>query len=99
MSDRMLSESLTGSARNARMLRTPSGYVQQSPWLSIANRQLELMGRFMAELGLTPSARSRVAGLAPPEALNVQVIRVGFAEADGTVRDIEGRVIESLPED
>lgn len=42
------------------LLKTPSGYVQQSPWLSIANKQLEIMGRFMAELGLTPSARSRL---------------------------------------
>jgi P27 family predicted phage terminase small subunit len=43
------------------MLKTPSGYVQQSPWLSVANKQLELMGRFMAELGITPASRSRVA--------------------------------------
>jgi len=42
------------------LLRTPSGYAQQSPWLSIANKQLELMGRYMAELGLTPSARTRL---------------------------------------
>ena len=42
------------------MLKAPSGYVQQSPWLSIANKQLELMGRFMAELGLTPASRARV---------------------------------------
>lgn len=44
------------------LLKTPSGYVQQSPWLSIANKQLELMGRYMSELGLTPSARTRLAG-------------------------------------
>lgn len=43
------------------MIRTPSGYVQQSPWMSVANKQLELMGRYMAELGLTPAARSRIA--------------------------------------
>lgn len=42
------------------LIRTPSGYVQQSPWLSVANRQLEIMGRYMAELGITPAARSRV---------------------------------------
>ena len=42
------------------MLKTPSGYVQQSPWLSVANKQLELMGRYMAELGITPASRSRV---------------------------------------
>jgi len=27
------------------MLKTPSGYVQQSPRLSVSNKQLELMGR------------------------------------------------------
>jgi P27 family predicted phage terminase small subunit len=43
------------------LLKTPSGYVQQSPWLGIANKQLELMGRYMVELGLTPASRSRVA--------------------------------------
>jgi hypothetical protein len=41
-------------------VKTPSGYVQRSPWLLIANKQLELMGRYMVELGLTPAARSRV---------------------------------------
>jgi len=48
-------------AETPTLLKTPSGYVQQSPWLGIANRQLELMGRYMAELGLTPVSRSRVA--------------------------------------
>ena len=43
------------------LLKTPSGYVQQSPWLGIANRQLEIMGRYMSELGITPASRSRVA--------------------------------------
>ncbi|MCB2136637.1 MAG: phage terminase small subunit P27 family [Rhodobacteraceae bacterium] len=43
------------------LLKTPAGYVQASPWITIANRQIELMTRLMAELGLTPSARSRLA--------------------------------------
>ena len=42
------------------LLKTPSGYVQQSPWMAIANKQLELMGRYMNELGMTPASRSRV---------------------------------------
>jgi P27 family predicted phage terminase small subunit len=42
------------------LLKTPSGYVQQSPWLSVANKQLELMGRYMGELGLTPVSRTRL---------------------------------------
>ena len=48
-------------AETQALLKTPSGYVQQSPWLAVANKQLELMARYMAELGLTPSARMRIA--------------------------------------
>ena len=47
------------------LFKTPSGYVQQSPWLGIVNKQLELMGRYMVELGLTPAARSRVMAGSP----------------------------------
>lgn len=43
------------------LLKTPAGYIQQSPWLTISNKQMELMAKYMAELGLTPSARSRLA--------------------------------------
>ena len=43
------------------ILRMPSGYIQQSPWLTIANKQLELMVKYMSELGLTPASRSRLA--------------------------------------
>lgn len=42
------------------LLRTPAGYVQPSPWLAIANKNLELMHKFMSELGLSPVSRSRV---------------------------------------
>ena len=35
--------------------------MQASPWIGIANKQLKLMAKFMAELGLTPSSRSRLA--------------------------------------
>lgn len=42
------------------ILKMPSGYLQQNPWLTIATKQLELMHRYMTEIGLTPAARSRV---------------------------------------
>ena len=42
------------------LLKLPSGYIQPSPWLAIANKQLELMAKYMAELGLSPVSRSRV---------------------------------------
>ena len=48
-------------AETPLILRMPSGYIQQSPWLTISNKQLELMAKYMAELGLTPASRSRLA--------------------------------------
>jgi P27 family predicted phage terminase small subunit len=61
------------------LFKTPSGYVQQSPWLGIANKQLELMGRYMVELGLTPASRSRVSvtpapTMGPNEPITVRLI-------------------------
>lgn len=47
------------------LLRTPAGYVQPSPWLAIANKNLELMHKFMTELGLSPVSRSRVSAQPP----------------------------------
>ena len=72
------------------MLKTPSGYVQQSPWLSVSNKQLELMGRYMAELGITPASRSRVASVLSPERELPTVIRVLFEGDDVTERDRHG---------
>ena len=61
---------LPGSTLSANqhpaILKMPSGYLQQNPWLTIATRQLELMHRSMVELGLTPAARSRVQASSPP---------------------------------
>jgi P27 family predicted phage terminase small subunit len=42
------------------LLKFPSGIIRQSPWLAIANKQLELMSKFMSELGLSPVSRTRV---------------------------------------
>jgi P27 family predicted phage terminase small subunit len=61
------------------IFKTPSGYVQQSPWLGIANKQMELMGRYMTELGMTPAARSRVAVSTTPP--SPQTMRIEFVPA------------------
>jgi P27 family predicted phage terminase small subunit len=42
------------------ILKMPSGYIQQNPWLTISNKQMELMHKYMSELGLSPVSRSRV---------------------------------------
>jgi P27 family predicted phage terminase small subunit len=39
---------------------TPSQYKQISVWLQISNRAVEQMHKFLAEFGMTPSARNRV---------------------------------------
>ena len=42
------------------LLKTPAGYVQPSPWLAISNKAVEQMGKFAAQIGLSPASRSRV---------------------------------------
>jgi phage terminase small subunit len=36
------------------------GYPLQSPYISIVNRQAEIMMRLASELGFTPASRSRI---------------------------------------
>jgi len=43
------------------MVRSPSGYPMQSPYIGIANRQTEIMLRIAAEFGLTATSRARIA--------------------------------------
>ena len=50
-------------AETPTLIKLPSGYIQPSPWLGIANKQLELMHKYMGELGLSPVSRSRVTKL------------------------------------
>jgi phage terminase small subunit len=42
------------------MVKSPSGYPQQSPYVSIAIRQAEIMIRIAAEFGFTPASRNRI---------------------------------------
>ena len=43
------------------MVKSPTGYPIQSPYVSIANRQAEIMMRIASEFGFTPASRSRIA--------------------------------------
>jgi len=42
------------------MIKSPSGYPVQSPYIAIANRQAEIMIRIASEFGFTPASRSRI---------------------------------------
>jgi P27 family predicted phage terminase small subunit len=41
-------------------VKSPSGYPVQSPYVSIANCQTEIMMRITSEFGLTPASRNRI---------------------------------------
>jgi len=45
------------------IIKMPSGYLQQNPWLTIATKQLELMHRYASDLGLSPAARPRLSAV------------------------------------
>ena len=49
------------------VVKAPSGFVQQSPYLAIANKAMDQMTRLLVEFGMSPSSRSRVsASWVPP---------------------------------
>ena len=72
------------------MVRTPNGHVQQNPWLAVANKQLELMGRYMTELGLTPASRSRITVPPSPEEVVPEPLEIQFVviEPDGSRHEV-----------
>ena len=47
-------------SKHGTIVKTPSGYWQQVPQVSIAQTYLKIMNRFCEQFGLTPSARSRM---------------------------------------
>jgi P27 family predicted phage terminase small subunit len=73
------------------LFKTPSGYVQQSPWLGIANKQLELMGRYMVELGMTPASRSRVT-VQPSAAPGLTIVTGVPRPGDGAVERLRAKL-------
>jgi P27 family predicted phage terminase small subunit len=78
------------------LLKTPSGYVQQSPWLAIANKQLEVMGRYMVELGMTPAARSRVGIQDPRMALPEITFTTVYEEKQNETRAAAAELMQKI---
>lgn len=46
--------------QHGSIVKTPSGYWQQVPQVSIAQTYLKIMNKFAEQFGLTPSSRSRI---------------------------------------
>lgn len=51
---------LEKGGKSALLMQTPSGYVQQSPLLSIINIQIKIQTTIMREFGMSPSSRTRI---------------------------------------
>jgi P27 family predicted phage terminase small subunit len=56
----MWAEATENIQKFGTMVKSPTGYPVQSPYVSIANRQAEIMMRIASEFGFTPASRSRI---------------------------------------
>ena len=56
----MWAEATEAIQKYGSMVKSPSGYPVQSPYVSIANRQTEIMMRIASEFGLTPASRTDI---------------------------------------
>lgn len=53
-------EAVASIGRYGTMVKSPNGFPMQSPYVAVANKQVDIMIRLAAELGMTPSSRSRI---------------------------------------
>ena len=68
-------EAISAIRKYGTMVKSPSGYPMQSPYLAIANKQAEMMMRIASEFGLTPASRSRISVPSEPEPSLFDIIR------------------------
>jgi P27 family predicted phage terminase small subunit len=76
-------ESTEAIQKYGTMVKSPSGYPIQSPYVSIANRQAEIMMRIASEFGFTPASRSRISTPGKGEADLFDLFKNGNNEAPG----------------
>jgi len=61
-------EAETQVRKHGLVVKTKNGFPQQNPYLPIANKAMHQVMALSAELGLTPSSRSRIHPIADPDA-------------------------------
>jgi P27 family predicted phage terminase small subunit len=78
-------EAMEAIQKYGTMIKSPSGYPVQSPYLAIANRQAEIMMRIASEFGFTPASRSRISTPSNMEpSLFDELERVPIRSVEGT---------------
>src|SRR5438552_14304431 len=79
------------------MIKSPTGFPIQPPYLAIANRQAEIMMRIASASGFTPASRTRIATPSHEPSL---FDKLEYSEADlGTSPDPDGSTPSPLPTD
>jgi P27 family predicted phage terminase small subunit len=53
-------EAVSSIQRYGTMVKSPNGFPMQSPYVAVANKQVDIMVRIAAEFGMTPSSRTRI---------------------------------------
>ena len=53
-------EAVSSIERYGTMVKSPNGFPMQSPYVAVANKQVEIMVRIASEFGMTPSSRTRI---------------------------------------
>jgi len=78
-------EALEQIQKYGTMVKSPTGYPIQSPYLAIANRQAELMIRIASEFGFTPASRSRISTPPPDQLPLLDLIADEFDDELGAI--------------
>lgn len=65
------------------MIKSPSGFPMQSPYLAIANKSMEQMRAMLCEFGMSPSSRTRVHVTPPRQGENaLEALRRRYDEQE-----------------
>jgi P27 family predicted phage terminase small subunit len=71
-------------AKFGAVIKAPSGYPIQSPFVSISNSALDLLRKFLIEFGLSPASRSRLSINPTPPADSFEAFMAGIGADDIT---------------
>jgi len=69
-------------AEQGEILESARGGLYQNPWLAVANRAWDQIRKSLAEFGMTPSSRLRVAVAREPEKSLAELLFEGVAERE-----------------
>ena len=53
-------EACLALSQSGTVIKTESGFPMQNPYLSVANKALANIGKFLVEFGMSPSSRTRI---------------------------------------